>query len=266
VPNENPAPQVSWEEVEREARSLHDEATSAGLTLRLVGSTGVRMHCSAAASAMERSNRGPKDIDWIGRSRERKELRTLLENRGYELDRDVLVAMEGQRFCLAHPDSGIELDVFFDDLEFCHTIKLGDRLTLESPSIPIEDLLLQKLQVRELTETDAIDAAVILAVHDLGQSSTGCGGIDSEYIVFLLSKDWGFYRTATENLSRIRNMKASGRLAGLSAAESDRLSSGIDELNGTIESSSKSRAWRIRARIGDRMQWWDDVDEREPTY
>ena len=30
-------------------------------------------------------------------------------------------AMEGQRFCQSHSDSGIELDIFFDGLEFCHT-------------------------------------------------------------------------------------------------------------------------------------------------
>jgi hypothetical protein len=33
-----------------------------------------------------------------------------------------------------------------------------------------------------------------------------------------------------------------------------------------IEAAPKSLKWRARARVGERVQWWQDVDERAVTY
>jgi hypothetical protein len=37
-------------------------------------------------------------------------------------------------------------------------------------------------------------------------------------------------------------------------------------LSDAIERARKTRAWRMRARVGERMQWWEDVNERVDTY
>ncbi|MGH2944414.1 MAG: glycosyltransferase, partial [Solirubrobacteraceae bacterium] len=37
----------------------------------------------------------------------------------------------------------------------------------------------------------------------------------------------------------------------------------VDGLLAAIEAAPKSVRWRARARVGERMQWWQDVDERE---
>jgi hypothetical protein len=37
-------------------------------------------------------------------------------------------------------------------------------------------------------------------------------------------------------------------------------------LEKAIETAPKSMAWRVRGRLGERVQWWEDVDEREATY
>ena len=34
----------------------------------------------------------------------------------------------------------------------------------------------------------------------------------------------------------------------------------------SIERARKTMAWRMRARVGERMQWWEDVNERMDTY
>lgn len=259
--------QATWSEIERETTSLIAAADGHGLTVRAVGSTGVRMHCPAAAAAMDSSQRRPKDIDLIGLSRQRVQLRRMLEDRGYEFDRDVLVAMEGRRFCCAHTATGIDLDVFFDRLEFCHTIDLSARMTELPTTIPVEDLLLQKLQVHELTDSDNLDAAILLAVHEVNEgSSVAAEQIDAGYVSSLLARDWGFHRTATVNLEKIEKAASEGRHNGLDGDALQRLGSGAVALRKAIEEAPKSRSWRLRARFGDRMQWWDDVNEREPTY
>src|SRR5204863_459031 len=38
------------------------------------------------------------------------------------------------------------------------------------------------------------------------------------------------------------------------------------KLREAIDGTQKSRGWRMRARVGERMQWWDDVSDREDTY
>ena len=40
----------------------------------------------------------------------------------------------------------------------------------------------------------------------------------------------------------------------------------VDRLQDAIATRRKSRGWRLRDRIGERVQWWQDVDEREATY
>jgi hypothetical protein len=32
------------------------------------------------------------------------------------------------------------------------------------------------------------------------------------------------------------------------------------------EAEPKSRTWRMRDKIGERKQWWQDVDDKEATY
>jgi hypothetical protein len=35
----------------------------------------------------------------------------------------------------------------------------------------------------------------------------------------------------------------------------------VSDLKARIDSAPRSFAWRLRARVGDRRQWWTEVDE-----
>ena len=265
-------PRPGWEAVQREAVELVEEAGARGMVLRVVGSTGIRLHCPPAAAALDRLRRPAKDIDLVCRHEDRKPLRRLLEERGWRVDRDLLVAMEGQRYAFTHPRDGLDLDVFVDKLEFCHTIQLRDRLGRREVTVPVEDLLLQKLQIVKPTVTDRMDSQALLATHRVGAGERGGSGglkgsppvddgeaIDAGYVAGLLARDWGFHHTATANLAALRAAppgNGSGRLVG----------ERVDALLATIEAAPKSVRWRARARVGERLQWWQDVDEREAVY
>jgi hypothetical protein len=250
---------ASWHELEAEAAELIASAGEQGMTVRVVGSTGIRMHCAAALTAMDDVERAAKDLDLVVRSGDRSRLRSLLEGRGYVVDRDLLVAMEGQRFAFHHPERDLDLDVFVKRLQFCHTIELDGRWEQHATTIPIEDLLLQKLQVHELTDCDVIDAAVVLATHDVGTAGDQ-ERIDRDYVAGVLAGDWGFHHDATANLERVR--AAAGGL-GLPA---ERVNEAAAALADAIEQARKTMGWRMRARVGERMQWWEDVNERVDTY
>jgi hypothetical protein len=253
------APRPGWAAVHSQAVALVAEAATRGQVLRLVGSTGIRLHCPPAAAALDRLGRPAKDIDLVCRHEDRRGLRRLLEDRGWQVDRDLLVAMEGRRYAFHHPGSGLELDVFVDRMEFCHTIELRDRLAGRELTVPVEDLLLQKLQIVRQTVTDRMDAAALLATHPVGEAGDPGEAIDPAYVAGLLARDWGFHHTATANLAALRDNPA-----GNGSAETVR--GRVDALLGAIDAAPKSVRWRARARVGERMQWWQDVDEREAVY
>jgi hypothetical protein len=266
-----------WAAVHEAAAALVEEAGTRGHLLRLVGSTGIRLHCPPAAAALDRLGRPAKDIDVVCRHEDRKGLRRLLEERGWQVDRDLLVAMEGRRYAYRHPGSGLELDVFVDRLEFCHTIELRDRLGRREVTVPVEDLLLQKLQIVRQTVTDRMDTAALLATHPVVPSPEAQGGsggrkqrsdsppgeaIDAGYVAGLLARDWGFHHTATANLAALRDGVGGQPGNGGAATVRQR----VDALLAAIAAAPKSVRWRARARVGERMQWWQDVDDREAVY
>jgi hypothetical protein len=259
-----PAVAGTWEKLQAEAIAIVGAAAGRGVTLRVVGSAGIRLHCDQPGPLMDRLGRPAKDIDFIVPQQHRKGMRRVLEERGYVVDRDLLVAMEGTRYSFAHAGSGTEIDVFVERLDFCHRIELTGRLTLHPVTIPVEELLLQKIQIVQMTTTDLMDASVLLATHEVGGDSDE--GIHAPHIARLLARDWGFHHTATRNLERVAQNLASDTVAALGAEGRARARRGIEHLTSAIDAKDKTLAWRMRDKLGERKQWWQDVDEREATY
>src|SRR5262249_9761875 len=177
--------------------------------------------------------RPAKDIDFVVPQGHRKGMRRLLEARGYVVDRDLLIAMEGRRYTFSHPGTGVDIDVFVERMEFCHTVEVAGRMDKHPLTICPDDLLLQKLQVIRMTTTDLLDARVLLATHGGGGAGRagpagGAGSaagsddcadeIDAPRIAALLARDWGFHHTATANLARVQGAAAVEPRFGADAA------------------------------------------------
>ena len=247
---------TAWDEITAQAAGIVAGAEKAGVTLRVLGSAGIRLHCAAPGPLMDALDRPVKDIDLLVPQTQRKPMRRYLESLGYVTDRDLLIAMEGTRYCFKHPDGGAELDVFVERLNFCHPVEVKSRLHLHQVTLPIEELLLAKLQIVELTTTDVMDLGVILETHDLGLAGDP-EAIDAGHISGLFARDWGFHHTATKNLRKV---------AELTGQRHAHVSERVDRLLAAIDAEPKSLAWRMRDKIGERKQWWQDVDEKEATY
>lgn len=255
---------VGWTQLRDEALDLVDAARHAGVTLRVVGSTGIRLHCPAAEHAMGRLGRQAKDIDFVVPKEDRRGMRRCLEERGYLVDRDLLVAMEGTRYSFAHPQREIEIDVFVERLQFNHTIEVRSRLERHPTTLAAEDLLLAKLQIVKITPTDLLDVAVLFATHPLAAPDAAPDSLDADHIAALLANDWGFHHTAVANLLRLSD--AVGVDLDLGSEANATVRERVTALLTVIGERPKSRRWRLRARVGERVQWWEDVNEREVTY
>jgi hypothetical protein len=243
------------------ALDLVEDARQQGLELRILGSLAYRLHCPANIELFEQMKRDLTDIDLAARGDQRREVRTWLETRGFVVDQDVVVATEGKRYCFTEPGSGTALDIFFDELYFCHPIPLRDRLALDFPTITPTDLLLEKMQIVELNPKDVKDSLVLLLEHSLDTS--GKDAIDHTYVARLLGADWGFYYTVTTNLERLRGHLGDGEL---DAGQAQIVEERIEALERAIEEEPKTGKWRMRARIGPRKRWYQEVAEKSETF
>jgi hypothetical protein len=243
------------------ALGLVEDAREQGLELRILGSLAYRLHCPANIELFEQMKRDLTDIDLAARGDQRRDVRTWLEARGFVVDQDIVVATEGKRYCFTEPGSGTALDIFFDELYFCHPIPLRDRLELDYPTITPTDLLLEKMQIVELNPKDVKDSLVLLLEHSLDASGTDA--IDHTYVARLLGADWGFYYTVTTNLERLRGHLGDGEL---DAGQAQIVEERIEALERAIEEEPKTGKWRMRARIGPRKRWYQEVAEKSETF
>ncbi len=177
------------------ALSLVEQARKQQIALRILGSLAYRLHCPANLQLFEEMKRDLTDVDFAARGDQRKAIRAFLEGLGFRIDQDLLVSTEGTRYFFSDPASGMGVDVFFDELFFCHQIPLRDRLDLDEPTITLADLMLEKMQIVEINPKDIKDSLVLLLEHPLGSGERE--SIDGGYIAKLLANDWGFYYTVT---------------------------------------------------------------------
>lgn len=242
-----------------EAQKIVDAAAQRGMTLRIMGAAAVRIHCQQFLKLHKLLQRELTDIDLMGYSSQGAEVSSLLESLGYLFDKNMRhIAAILQRYIFKHPVYGWKVDVFFDKLEMCHTIDFKGRLELDYPTITVSDILLEKLQIVKINEKDIKDVIVLLREHEISESEKEA--VNKSYISKLLSKDWGFYYTATSNLKKICNMlnKYSDVLSPEDASD---VTGKINSLLDAIEKAEKSSSWKLRAKIGPRVRWYRDVEE-----
>jgi hypothetical protein len=243
--------------LEAEVTTLVDTADAIGSPVRVLGSIGVAIHCPDAAVLLPSFERTYADIDLVAYRKGAKALTATLTQMGYRDDREVYIASEGSRSMFDHPTSRIHLDVFYDKLEFCHVIPMSGRLEADRPTIPLAELLLSKLQIVKINEKDIVDAVLLLLDHPLGSGDAGI--IDVDRIARLAADEWGLWRTLTQNLAKVATLAAV--YPQLDDGQRVTVAAATTALKTRIDAEPKPVAWRMRSRVGDRRQWWTDVDE-----
>ncbi len=247
-----------------EGLSIVENAQEQGLKLRILGSLAYRIHCPANLQLFEAMERALTDIDFSADRRQSREIKKFLVQRGYEEDQRMTASTEGKRYYFEDPTNGLGVDVFYNELFFCHKIPLRDRLDLDSPTITTCDLLLEKMQIVELNLKDVKDTLVLMLEHPVVEKPTSPEEIDGGYIADLLSGDWGFYYTVNMNLDRVERFIPDFDV--LSAEQGDLILSRINDLRKLIEDAPKSRKWKMRAKVGTKKQWYQDVAPKGSAF
>jgi len=237
-----------------EGRQLVLQAEQQGLAAKLLGGVGIRLLLGDRFDPA--FDRPLQDIDLIVRRRDARRLEALIAARAWEPARQ-FNALNGARRLLFRESAGdAQIDVFVEVFEMCHALPLANNLRWPGPSLPATDLLMTKLQIVHLNEKDRDDCYALLFGSALGADDPAA--IDPVRIAQMTAGDWGLHHTVELNLVRLRaNLDArplpSGGAATISAA--------IGTLADAIDAEPKSRAWRLRARIGERKVWYDEPEE-----
>jgi len=241
-----------------------ERAKEEGIVLRLIGAVAFRAHTLALTDLHSRlarvsaSGEEISDLDFVAHRKSRREVDKLFEKLGYIPDRaaQIFAWVWGERSVYLVPGGKGKADVFFDRLEMCHTINLEDRLETDDLTIPLAELLLEKMQIVQINEKDLKDAAALLVDHDIGSTDTEI--INGKYISRILADDWGFWFTATTNLQKLKNYLPK---MVLTPEEQATVETRIEKLLQDIEEEPKTASWEKRAKVGSAKKWYRDVEE-----
>lgn len=234
-----------------EGERLAKAARAAGLPFLLVGGVAIWARCPSARS--EPLARPYGDVDFVGRSRDRKAITAFMQAHGYEPDA-LFNALHGATRLNYHDAvRGRPVDVLLDRFVMAHELDLRGCLTVGELTLPLADLLLTKLQVVDLNRKDIADILALLLDHGFGH-----GEIDLDRIFQVTRSDWGFEHTIHRTLAsvneRIGDFALPAEAAGSVLTRSN-------ELDIALTGAPKTVAWKMRARFGERVRWYQEPEE-----
>jgi hypothetical protein len=233
------------------------------LRVKAIGGIGCWLHVRDHGPGAEPCRRHYGDVDLALPRGGSKRLGQLMGEVGLKPVESFNANSGASRRMFVSADAGVQVDVFIGAFSMCHEVPLPDEAFAppEQLSLGATELLMTKLQVVQLSEKDVHDAASLLSFHDLGP---GSDSIDADRMAQLLAADWGLWRTVTQSLERIRAKAAAGVVPApaLAGDVQDR----VDELSRRIDAAKKSLKWRTRARVGDRVQWYEEPEEPDKEW
>ena len=238
-----------------EAGRIADVAKKAGVRVKLLGGAGIHLHSPSAARPPLKRKYG--DLDYAISKKDRKGVLALFSALGYEANERFNLMNGDTRLYFFDSGHGRQVDIFIDVFKMSHVIDLRGRLDGDGPCATPADLLLSKLQIYEINRKDLIDVIALVLDHPVGE---GDDAIDARYVARLACEDWGLCRTVQLNIPKL--------LHTLDELDVDRelVRSRVAEIQGAIDAGPKPLKWRLRAQVGDRLQWYELPEEVRSPY
>jgi hypothetical protein len=239
------------------ANNLIGEAQKQGATIRLLGAVAFNIHCPVYGHFQQEAKRHFTDLDFAAYFTHNDKIRKVFQHSGFEEDREVAVVYARQRLIFNKPGTDLHVDIFFDRLDFCHPIPWAGRLEVDLPTIPLAELLLEKMQIVQINPKDVIDTVMLIREHPVDNSDRET--INAGRIAGMCARDWGLWRTVTMNLKKTAAI--SRDYSWLGEADHEVVNGRINQLLQIIEKEPKTSAWIFRSKLGDRVKWYKDVHE-----
>jgi hypothetical protein len=241
-------------DVVAEGRRLLDRAEAEGVALRLLGGVAIVLRSPDGLPPALRRDYG--DLDFATERGGAGEATRFFRTDGYE-PHVAFNALHGKdRLLFFDLEHDRQVDVFVGEFRMSHKIPFDRRVALEGGTVPLAELLLTKLQIAKLNEKDVRDTLGVLHGHAVGESDGDT--VNAARIAEVCCSDWGLWRTFTGNLALCAE-----HLDRYDLSDDDRttLRERIEAVAERIELEPKSRSWRLRARVGERVRWYEEPEE-----
>lgn len=233
---------------------LIEAAGRRGSGLRLLGGVAFWLN-SPRGREVASLSRPYKDLDFAAVRKGSRVLPDVFARLGWEADAR-FNALHGATRLLFFHGGDLQADIFLGSFEQCHRLEFGARILRQPLTLPLGELLLTKLQVRQLNEKDAQDTLSLLLDHDFGQEMPAeLPELDT--IARVVGAEWGWYTTCLDSLVSLG--QAADRL--LSGPERDVAVARLEWIRDAIEQAPKSRRWRLRSMVGRRWPWYEEPEE-----
>jgi len=181
---------MTTEQLAALARELVDVAAQKNLTVRVLGGVAVYLTCESIGSHPT-LQRNIADIDLVAPRQDLESVVQLFLGKGLkkllQTDRTLHFDRDGIQVELSSP-------LFREDF----SLDLGSRLTLYTPTLPLADLLLVKLQRKNFVEKDIKDSIALLLDHRVAREEAD-EQISYSYIAQLTRGNWGRFHTVYDN-------------------------------------------------------------------
>ena len=250
-----------------EAQRILKTASEKQIVLRVLGGLGIRLHSLNQTEFANRLKRSAEpgqeysDIDFATYGKLRNKVKEIFDSLGYSKRPTTMSTAAAHRHIYFHSKGWFYVDVFWDSLMASnHPISFRARLEVDSLSIPLAELLLEKLQIVHFTRKDLLDTLLLLKAHHVAEKEEP-ETISVERISKLLARDWRFWYTVTTNLTGLE--KHVKQMDGLLPIEKDELVSKILQIQSAIASTPKSFRWKLRSLLGTRKRWYNPVETEE---
>ncbi len=242
-------------DIREEAKRLAEAAVTLGLSARLIGGLAIWLRCPSVRTGPYA--RSYDDMDFAISAAAGTKFKALLMTQGYLPDQFFNGLHGATRLYYGEPAGRWSIDVVIDELVMSHKLDLRGRLDAPAPTISLADLLLTKLQVWEINRKDLGDILCLFADHGLSEDNSETDGISLPRVRSVLGRDWGFCHTVERNAQKVAALWSQEPLPG---ATHD-VAAQVGALRQAIEEAPKSRAWRLRSRVGERIRWYETPEE-----
>jgi len=242
-------------DVREEARRLATACLDLGIAARLLGGLAIWLRCPSVHSGP--FVRSYEDMDFAISGSASAKFKALLVTQGYLPDQFFNGLHGATRLYYEEPAGRWSIDVVIDELSMSHKLDLRGRLDGPAPTVTLADLLLSKRQVWEINRKDLGDAVCLLADHALTEDDGEIEGMSLPRLRSVLGRDWGFCHTFERNARKVAEVWSQDQVP----ARAHDVAEQIRTVQQAIDEAPKSRAWRLRSRVGERLRWYETPEE-----
>ena len=239
-----------------EALRLVTTLQQQGLTIRLLGGLAVSLRCPSASHRA--LNRVYADLDFVAYKKQARALESALQEQGYRADRRFNALHGDQRLLFFDDAHERQVDIFLGVFEMCHKLTFEQRLELHPYTLDPADLFLTKLQIVQLNTKDISDMLALVLDFEPKDATTQPGEeLDMTIITRLCAQDWGWYTTVQDNLERVMQQAQ----ISLEKEQARIIIERVQTLQQHMRQAPKSMSWKMRDKLGRRVQWYDLPEE-----